>query len=170
MNNILQIHNKTFEIEYYPATVLQSDKYEEQSPFSNNSWAFIPKHDIAFRLKDTNREFFFTTEYSRTRAYVGQEVALITINKKIIGFLSTTSNDYYFLTNKFAKIIGFGINWKWILVLEALIALNLFIFTEQIEQQYIVLTLFIIPFIYLIGMRLYNLYLERKIDRAIQDG
>jgi hypothetical protein len=149
MNNLLQIHNKTFEIEYHPATVIQSDKYEEQSLFSNNSWAFIPKHDIAFRLKDTNREFFFTTEYSRGRAYVGQEVALITVNK---------------------KIIGFGIDWKWISVLEILIGLSLFIFTEHIEQHYIVLTLFIIPFIYLLVMRLYNLYLEIKIDRAIQDG
>jgi hypothetical protein len=87
MKNHLQVHNQTFEVEYYPATVLQSDKYEEHNSFSNNSWVYIPKYYIAFRLKDTDREFFFTTEYSCIRAYVGQEVALIILNKKLLAFL-----------------------------------------------------------------------------------
>jgi hypothetical protein len=170
MDNSFQIHNQTFEIEYYPATVIQSDKYEERSPFSNNYWAYTPKHDIAFRVKDTDREFFFTTQYSRIRVYIGQEVALITLDKKIIGFLSTTSNDYYFLTNKFARILGFGIDWKWILLIEVLIGMSLFFVKEYSQQQYIVIALFTIPVMYWIGMRFYNLYLERQIDKAIQEG
>jgi hypothetical protein len=169
MNDSIQIHNQTFKIEYHPATVVQSEKYEERSTFSNNYWAFTPKHDIAFRVKDTDEDFFFTTEYSRIRAYVGQEVALITLDKKIIGFLNTKSNDYYYLTNRFARILGFGINWKWILLVEILIGMNLF-FIEEYAQQYIVITLFAIPVIYWIGMRLYNLYLEREIDRVIVEG
>jgi hypothetical protein len=133
MNDSIQIHNQTFKIEYHPATVVQSEKYEERSTFSNNYWAFTPKHDIAFRVKDTDEDFFFTTEYSRIRAYVGQEVALITLDKKIIGFLNTKSNDYYYLTNRFARILGFGINWKWILLVEILIGMNLF-FIERIRS------------------------------------
>jgi hypothetical protein len=168
MNNSIQIHNQIFEIEYYPATVIQSDKYQESSFFTNNAWSLTPKHDIAFRLKNIDHEFFFTTEYSRIRAYVGQEVALITLNKKIIGFLNTKSNDYYYLTNKFARILGFGVSWKWILFVEILLGMCLFIIEERSLQRTIALNLFIVPAIYWLLMRIYNLYLEAKIDKVIK--
>lgn len=170
MNNSIQIHNQTFEVDYHPATVIQSDKYEERSFISNSAWSFTPKHDIAFRVKNTDQEFFFTTEYSKIRAYIGQEVALITLDKKIIGFLNTKSNDYYYLTNKFARILGFGINWKWILLVEILIGICLFFVKEYSLQKNIAISLFIIPAIYWILMRIYNLYLEKKIDKVIQDS
>ncbi|PWK28840.1 hypothetical protein LV89_00393 [Arcicella aurantiaca] len=170
MNNSIQIHNQIFEIDYHPATVVQSDKYEESSFITNNSWSHTPKHDLAFRLKNTDQEFFFTTEYSAIRAYVGQEVHLITLNKKIIGFLNTKSNDYYYLTNKFARILGFGVSWKWILLIEILLGIALFSTKEYSPRSTIILALFIVPAIYWILMRIYNLYLEKKIDKVVSNG
>jgi hypothetical protein len=171
MNQSITINNSKYPIEYYPAKVVHSDKYSERDIFvTNNYFAFTPKHDIAFKENQTGCEFFFTVEYSKIITYVGQEVDLITLDKKIIGYLSKAGNDYYYLTNNFAKILNIGINWKWILLIEILLGIALFFNNDYTQQGYLVCSLFAIPIIYWIGMRVYNVYLRKMIDNVISRG
>lgn len=171
MNQSITINNNKFAIEYHPAKVVHSDKYSERDVFVTNSYfAFTPKHDIVFRENQTGHEFFFTVEYSKIRTYVGQEVDLITLDTKIIGYLSKAGNDYYYLTNKFAQILNMGIDWKWVLLIEILLGIALFFNKDYTQQGYLVCSLFTIPFVYWIGMRILNFYLEKKVDEVVSKG
>lgn len=168
MNNSIQINNQTFAIEYYPATVVHSDKYNETNYFTFNNYnANTPSHDITFRENQTGHEFFFTVEYSKMKAYVGQNVDLITLDKKIIGYVSNSTNNYYYLTNQFAKILQLGIHWKWIVSLEISLAISLYFNTDYSLQNYLIGFFFFIPIVYRVGMRFFNLYIEKKIDKVV---
>jgi hypothetical protein len=65
--------------------------------------------------------------------------------------------------------MGLEVDWKWILALEILIGLSLS-FIKDNQREITLISLFVIPVIYLIGMRLYNFYFEKIIDETIQEG
>ena len=169
MNNSIEINNQTYTIGYYPATITHSDKYSERNPFAPSSYFnYTPKHDIAFKTTRTGEEHFFTVDFSRIRAMIGQEVSLIVLDKYVIGYVNNSTNDYYYLTNQFAQTLKLGIHWKWILLVEILIAIGIF-FTKNYLQTYLILSFLIIPITYWIGMRIINLYLEKKIDEVVKN-
>ncbi len=168
MNNSIKINNQTYTIGYYPATITHSDKYSERNPFATSSYFnYTPKHDIAFKTTRTGEEYFFTVSYSRIRAIIGQEVSLIVLDKYVIGFVNNSTNEYYFLTNQFAQILGLAIDWKWILLIEILLGIGVFL-SQDYLQTYLVLSFLVIPITYWIVMKFFNVYLERKIDEVIR--
>ena len=170
MSNSIEINNQTYTIGYYPATISHSDKYSERNPFAPSSYFnYTPKHDIAFKTTRTGEEHFFTVDFSRIRATIGQEVSLIVLDKYVIGFVNNSTNDYYYLTNKFAQILQLGIHWKWIILVEVLLILGLFFDSFQ-TQSYLLYSIFALPILYVAIMRIYNFYLEKKIDKVVRNG
>ena len=169
MNNSIEINNQTYTIGYYPATITHSDKYSERNPFAPSSYFnYTPKHDIAFKTTRTGEEHFFTVDFSRIRAMVGQEVSLIVLDKYVIGYVNNSTNDYYYLTNQFAQTLKLGIHWKWFLLVEILIAISVFLL-KIIHQSYLLYSIFAIPILYVAGMRIFNSYLEKKIDEVVRN-
>jgi hypothetical protein len=170
MNNSIEINNNTYAIGYYPATITHSDKYGERNFFAVSSYFnYTPKHDIAFKTTRTGEECFFTLSYSNIRATIGQEVSLIVLDKYVIGYVNNSSNDYYYLTNQFVQLLGLGVDWKWILLIEILLGIGIFL-SQYYLQTYLVLSFLVVPITYWITMRLYNLYLEKKIDKVVRNG
>lgn len=170
MNNHILINNQTYTISYYPATITHSDKYSETSLFASTSYFnSMPKQDIAFKITLTGEEHFFTIPYGRIPATVGQEVSLIVLDKSVIGYINNSNNEYYFLTNQFAKLLGLGIDWKWILLIEILLGIGIFL-SQGYLQTYLSLSFLIVPITYWITMRLFNLSIQNKIDGVVQNS
>ena len=169
MNNSIEINNQIYNIDYCPATIIHSDRYSERNPFaSSNYFNYTPKHDIAFKTTRTGEEHFFTVNYSRIRAIIGQEVSLIVLDKYVIGYVNNSTNDYYYLTNQFAQTLKLGIHWKWFLLIEILLVISVFLL-KIIHHSYLLYSIFAIPILYVSGMRIFNLYLEKKIDEVVRN-
>lgn len=101
---------------------------------------------------------------------IGQEVSLIVLDKYVIGYINNSNNDYYYyLTKEFAQTLKLGIHWRWIVLVEILLALGLF-FNSAYAQSYIAYSIFAIPILYVAGMRFFNFYIEKKIDEVVLNG
>ncbi len=171
MQNGFSIGKKEMKVSYVPAKIIHSNKYNSNSGFFFFNMFFSSFwQDLVFHIEETEQDFPITLKNVNIAAYPGQQVKLITIDSTAVGFIDNTTKEYSYFTNHLPQVLEVGLSIKWLVIL-GIVALTILylLFNFGTEQAFIAF-LFFIPIAWWLYNRIFNYYVERKIDKIILSG
>jgi hypothetical protein len=168
----MKVAGKTIDVALHDATVLEVDKYSRKGMFTANSplRTYIRHTHVIFQLKDTNKTFSLDAKNVELPVHSKQKVGIISLNRSVIGFSNTDSDEYYYITNDFYKVLSLG--RAYFLVWLTGIAGAIFILSA-LKTNYASL-LSLVPFafawlVYSIKKFFVNKEIETAVDKFMQD-
>ena len=117
---------KDFTISYENATVIHSNKYNQNTGFI--IWHFFYSNffqDVVFKLEHNNQEFPTTLNNLNLPLYPGQKVTLVAINDYVVAYIDKKTNEFYYLTTNLQRDLNYGIKINWRIII--LITLGFYI-------------------------------------------
>jgi len=159
-----------FDISYENATVVHSNKYNQNSGIIISNFFFSNLfQDVAFKLDYNNQEFSTTFKNLNLPLYVGQKIQLVAINKNVIAYIDKNKNEFYYLTNNLQRDLNYGIAINWTLCIS--LTFLFYFISASIpflgDFSHLMPTIFLIPVVLWIYQRLINFLLEKKIDTLL---
>ena len=158
---------KDFSISYTDATVIHSNKYNQNTGFFIYHVFFSNLlQDVVFKLDETGDEFPCTYKNLNLLLYPGQKISLVSIDEKVIAYIDKATGNFYYLTNNLQRDLSYGFIIDWRIITPLLIlAVGLSI---TVLEDYLFKALIFGGMICLwIYQKVVNVVLERKIDKLI---
>jgi hypothetical protein len=166
----MKVLDKNVDIELYPATVLQIDKYARTGLFTDNR--FFPLNmntmynDVVFQLQDTGKTLPLEIKDVQLPLYNKQAVDIISVNKYIIGYVDVKNEEYYYITDDFCKVIGFRFLGLLVWMAGLLVAFITFTFAKNNYAAMFSCILIIVTWcMHIIIASTLNRKIERSIDK-----
>lgn len=157
-------------VRYLPATVIHSNKYNQNSGFYIFHFFFSRfYHDLVFKLVPSGEKLSTTLSNVNVPLYVDQDVRLIAIDDEVIGYIDGGTNNYYYITNNLKNVLGKGFRISWGVVFAVSLALT-FLIPNGFLPLNTPLIFFLLPMIYWFYLRISNYLFEKKIDQLILQG
>jgi hypothetical protein len=170
MDKLIRLGTIELPLSLHKATVIHANKYSEAQggafslPVSSTLYT-----DIVFRLDGTNEDLKAYVQGSDLPVYTQQEVTVFCTGKKVLGFIDSATNYYYYITRDFSRYLKYGLPYIWIWIIGLLGGTAIYVLTyEDNGSPWMMAPLIAAYLFYYVQKLVFNFRIRKAIDNFLQ--